>query len=453
MDATEIAYAGVAGQAELLRDGTVTATDLVDVHLERIARHDTTLGSFRVVLADQARAEAAAAQRLRDAGDQRPLLGVPIAIKDNVDLAGQQTFNGVGSAHPAAADDADVVRLIRAAGLVVVGKTNCPELGLWAFTETPTHGVTRNPWDLTRTPGGSSGGAAAAVAAGLVPAAHGNDGGGSIRIPAACCGLVGLKPTRDLLPTDPDHWPQLNHEGFLTRTARDQAVLLGAMVDAALSAAADADPPPLRIGWTRRPPAPARLTPMVRAAFDRTLGLLRGFGHDVLPTKLPYGEAQHVFLPRFMRAAADDVQRLADPTKVEPRTAAMARLGRRVPEPVLRRAFRDGDRMRERFVAGMAALDVVVLPMLTRGAIPVRRYAKAGPWRTMFGLAQWMPYAPAFNITGQPAMSIPAGVDADGLPLAVQLVGKPGAEATLLALAGQLERAAGWPDRRPALPE
>src|SRR3984893_17228396 len=196
MNTTDLAYAGIVKQAQLIAAGEVSSRELVDLYLERIARHNPDLNAFRVVLAERARLEAQQADARRGEGSERPLLGVPIAVKDDIDVAGEVTAWGT-NAHGGPADaDAEVVRRLRAAGAVVIGKTNVPELTIWPFTETATFGATRNPWDLQRAPGGSSGGSAAAVAAGLIGAALGSDGAGSIRIPAAWCGLFGLKPQR-----------------------------------------------------------------------------------------------------------------------------------------------------------------------------------------------------------------------------------------------------------------
>src|ERR1700736_4595017 len=203
MDALDLAYSGIARQAQLIAAGEVSSRELVEIYLERIARFDLDLNAFRVVFAERARLEAQPADARRGAGEERPLLGVPFAVKDDIDVAGELTAWGSNATEGAAPADAEVVRRLREAGAVIIGKTNVPELTIWPFTETATFGATRNPWDLQRAPGGSSGGSAAAVAAGLVGAALGSDGAGSIRIPAAWCGVFGLKPQRDRVSMAP----------------------------------------------------------------------------------------------------------------------------------------------------------------------------------------------------------------------------------------------------------
>ena len=208
--------------------GTITAPALLDVYLERIGRLDPELRSYRVVLADSAREEAAAAQDRLAAGERLPLLGVPIAIKDDVDVAGEVTTYGTAAHGPARGEDAEVVRRLRAAGAVIIGKTAVPEMMVWSFTETLTFGATRNPWNTDYTPGGSSGGSGAAVAAGLAPMALGSDGMGSIRIPSTWCGLFGIKPQRDRVPLAPhdDAWNGLSVNGPMARTVEDAALFL-----------------------------------------------------------------------------------------------------------------------------------------------------------------------------------------------------------------------------------
>ena len=228
VDSTDLAFAGAAEQARLLAAGSVTAPALLDLYLERIARLDPELRAYRIVLADSARREADAAQARLDAGERLPLLGVPIAIKDDVDVAGEVTTYGSGAYGPAKTADAEVVRRLRAAGVVILGKTAVPELMLWSFTETVAYGATRNPWNTDYTPGGSSGGSGAAVAAGLAPMAVGSDGMGSIRIPSTWCGLFGIKPQRDRVPLAPHDgaWNGLSVNGPMARTVEDAALFL-----------------------------------------------------------------------------------------------------------------------------------------------------------------------------------------------------------------------------------
>jgi amidase len=228
MDQVELAFAGIARQAELIAAGEVSSRELVELYLDRIVRYDGELGAFRVVFAERARLEADQADARRRAGAGRPLLGVPIAVKDDTDVAGEVTAWGTNAHGAPAAADAELVRRMRDAGAIVLGKTNVPEMTLWPFTETATFGVTRNPWDPQRAPGGSSGGSAAAVAAGLVGAATGSDGMGSIRIPSSWCGLFGLKPERGRCPLAPrgQAWYGLSVNGLIARPVADTALFL-----------------------------------------------------------------------------------------------------------------------------------------------------------------------------------------------------------------------------------
>ena len=230
MDATDLAFTGAAEQARMLAAGIITAPALLERYLDRIARVDRELRTYRVVMADSAREEAASAQDLLDAGERLPLLGVPIAVKDDVDVAGEFTTFGSNAYDQPATTDAEVVRRLREAGAVIIGKTAVPEMMVWPFTETMAFGATHNPWDLAYTPGGSSGGSAAAVAAGLAAMALGSDGAGSIRIPASWCGLFGLKPQRGRVPLGPpeDAWCGLSVNGPLCRTVEDAALFLDA---------------------------------------------------------------------------------------------------------------------------------------------------------------------------------------------------------------------------------
>jgi amidase len=284
----EVAFAGLAGQVELVRRGEVSARELVELALRRIGRLDPQINAFGAVYEERALREAAEADARVAAEDWAPLLGVPVAVKDEIDIGGEITSHGTGAVVTPAAADADVVRRLRAAGAIVVGKTKMPELGLWPFTESVTWGVTRSPWDLERTPGGSSGGSAAAVTAGLVPAALGGDGAGSIRIPAACCGLFGLKPQRDRVsraPHDRDggHWIVF---GALTRSVLDSGVMLDVLAgeeECGSARAAQSPPGRLRIAIADEFPlgTRGRLSDEVGTALDAAADLLSSLGHTL----------------------------------------------------------------------------------------------------------------------------------------------------------------------------
>jgi amidase len=452
----DVAFAGVAGQAALLSEGAITARELVELSLARIERLQPTLNAFRVVLAGEARRLAADADAARAAGDRRPLLGVPVAFKDNVHVSGQAAMLGTGSAEPVATSDDVLVQRLRAAGMVVVGLTHLPELALWAATESRHHGVTRNPWDTSLAPGGSSGGSAAAVAAGLVPAAHATDGLGSIRIPASSCGLVGLKPTHGLAPLgpDPDHWQGLSHAGFVTRTVRDTALLLDAVVDLSPGLAATLDEPvALRVAASTKTITPTRVDERVRTVFTSALETLRGLGHTVVDRDPPYGVAvANANTIRYLTGVATDVSRLADPRATEPRTRTLARMGRLVPARAVGWARRRGDRLRSE-MSGRFFADVDVLVTPTMPMLPVRAgsVADRSLAATLGPMLPRAAYTSPWNACGLPALSAPVGMTDDGVPVGVQLVGPPGSEALLLRLAQQLEAATGWATRRPPL--
>src|SRR3954470_15255493 len=316
--AGDVAFAPAARQAELVRSGAVSPRDLVEAALARVERHDGRLRAFRAVHADRARADADALAARVAAGDTAPLLGVPVAVKDNVDVEGATATHGLARAGAPAGADAEVVRRLRAAGAVVVGQTAMPELALWGHrTDSPAHGVTRNPWDPDRAPGGSSGGSAVAVATGMAAVALGSDGGGSIRIPAACCGVFGLKAQRGRIPLAPldEHWLGLTQLGPLARTVLDAALFLDAVADPEPGGATFADaarraPGRLRVAVSLKTVLPAKPGPAARAAVADTAALLRELGHDVVERDPDYGELRHLFLPRYARGAWEDAQRL-----------------------------------------------------------------------------------------------------------------------------------------------
>jgi len=460
MDRADLAFAGIARQAELVRAGEVSPRELVELCLERIARIDPQLNAVRVVFAERALAEADQAEGRRGAGGERPLLGVPILVKDDTDVAGEVTCKGSSAEDRPAEADAEVVRRLRAAGAIVLGKTHVPELMQWPFTESATWGITRNPWALDRSPGGSSGGSASAVAAGLAGAASASDGAGSIRIPASCCALFGLKGQRGRIPTAPYDisWQGLTHVGCVTRSVRDTALWWDVVADrfetdapGTWTEAAACEPGRLRIACATNNPLFAPLAPEQRAAFEETIELLRSLGHAVERVKVPYTDLLADLVPRYLRGIAEDADATAHPRRLERRTRAMARMGRMLPDAVVERARMHEAATAERLNRLLADHDVLMTPGTAGLPLLIGRYEGRGALWTFNGSGRYTPYTPAWNITGQPAASVPAGFTPGGVPLAVQLVGRPRDEATLFALSAQLEAARPWADRRPPL--
>ncbi len=369
---SEIAFVGAADQARLLADGAVTAPALLDIYLDRIRRLNPVLRAYRVVLEESARAEAAAAQRRLDAGERLPLLGVPVAIKDDVDVAGEVTTMGT-SAHGAAKEhDAEVVRLLRTAGAVILGKTHVPELCIWPFTESLTFGATRNPWDVDRTPGGSSGGSAAAVAAGLAGLALGSDGGGSIRIPSTWCGVFGIKPQRDRVPLTPhgNAWHGLSVNGPIARTVADAALFLDVTSSTPTPAggfvAAVARSQRLRIALsTKVPPLTIAVVGAAQRRAVREAGaLLSELGHDVVvrDPDYPADATLTSMLPRYLRGIRDDAMAMPLPRRLEARSRGMARLGGLFSDRRIAAVRTAEDRVRARVLSIFDDVDVVLTP-------------------------------------------------------------------------------------------
>jgi amidase len=462
--ADDLGFTGLSEQAELVRGGALSALELTEASLDRIERLDPGLNAFRVVFAERALDEAVRADERRAAGENGALLGVPVAVKDNVDVAGEVTAHGTGAYGGAAIDDSMVVRRLREAGAVIVGKTNLPELAIWPFTESQTWGPTRNPWDPSRSPGGSSGGSAAAVASGMVAVAHASDGGGSIRIPAACCGLFGLKPQRgrvSLMP-DAEHWYGLSVFGCLSRTVRDSAlfydVVRGNVAGDTHAApeprgsfveAASTRPGKLRIAYSTKPTQPGPVAGEVKKAVHDTAELLRSLGHDVRERDPGWGFQLPAFLPRYLAGIRDDVARMAHPERLEPRTRRLAWLGERLRKGPLQRALAAEAKHARRLGELFSEFDVLITPTLSRLPVEVGRWERKGVAATINGVARYVPFTTPWNLTGQPAAAVPAGFSREGLPLSVQLVGRPADETTLLSLSAQLESERPWSGRRP----
>ncbi|HEY7151589.1 MAG TPA: amidase [Solirubrobacterales bacterium] len=460
MPDTEVAFAGVARQAELVRAKELSPPELVDLYLERIERLEPQLNSFRVVLSERARAEAQEAEKRHASGDDAPLLGVPVAVKDNHDVAGELTTHGTGCVDEPAADDSELIRRLRAAGAIVIGKTNLPELAFAMFTESATWGVTRNPWDPTRTPGGSSGGSGAAVAAGLAAAATASDGAGSIRYPASYCGLFGLKPQRGRVPVDRGvgGWHGMSVNGFLTRTVLDTALLVdavavgGAGAAGSLAEAAGRPPGKLRIAASvkgTRALAPPMLDPRCRGAVGETAELLGSLGHQVSWRDPNWGTVGNGVAILYARGVADDARRLPNRERLGRQVAGIARLGSLVRDSLLERTKAAMPKHARRLNAIFDDADVVLLPVIGEPPVPVGKWdSRSGLW-TLSGMTRRTGFGPPWNYVGNPAASVPAGFTEDGLPLSVQFVGRPEDEATLISLAAQLEAERPWAERRP----
>jgi amidase len=452
----------------MVRKGEVSATELVGLYLDRIRRLDPQLNSFRVVLEEQAMLEAEQAEARVRAGEERPLLGVPIAIKDEVDVAGQVNTHGTdGFSEPAKADS-EVVRRLREAGAIVLGLTLLPELAICGFTESATYGVTRNPWNPQRTPGGSSGGSASAVAAGLAPIALAGDGAGSIRIPAASCGLFGLKPSRGRTSLAPltEGWRGMAVLGCLSRNVLDTALWLD--ITSGGSREAEAPPTPeqpfveaaqtppgkLRIAYSTLAPR-AMLPPTVsdeaKQAVADAAELLRSLGHDVSPRDPDWGSIGDTISARFLKGVAETVEEVPHPERLERRTRGFGRLGKILPEALYQQAMARRPAEQARVNAIFSDYDVLVTPVMGGTALPVRRWEGKGALQTVLGMGRFYPYCVPWNHLGNPAMAVPAGFSAEGMPLSVQVIGRPGDEATLLSLAAQLEAERPWADARPPL--
>ncbi|MBJ7338021.1 amidase [Mycolicibacterium sp.] len=462
MDPRDLAFTGAAQQARLLAAGAVTAPALLDVYLDRIARFDRELRSYRVVLTDSARREAAAAQDRIEAGERLPLLGVPVAIKDDTDVAGELTTYGSSAHGPAPAHDAEVVRRLREAGAVIIGKTSVPELMIWPFTETLTFGATRNPWHTDFTPGGSSGGSAAAMAAGLAALALGSDGMGSIRIPSTWGGLFGIKPQRDRVSFAPNDgaWGGLSVYGPIARTVEDAALFLD--VTAALPAAAggfvsavNRGPGRLRIALSTKvpPPLTARVGRAQRNAVAEAGALLRELGHVVIERDPDY-PARAVLaqaLPRYFKGVHDDAQALPRRERLDPRTRAFARVGGLVSDRRLASIRAAESDVAARVNTIFDDVDVVITPGTATGPSRIGAYQRRGAISTLALVAARVPFQAMFNVTGQPAAVVPWGLDGHGIPTSIQLVGRPFDEATLLALGAQIESARPWSQRHPPM--
>ncbi|MFF3641326.1 amidase [Streptomyces sp. NPDC002564] len=459
---------GLARTARALAAGEVSSRALTERTLARIEASQPVLNAFKLVRAEAALAEADAADRELAAGGAaaRPLLGVPLAVKDDMDVAGEPTAFGCRGDFPPKTADSEAVRRLRAAGAVIVGKTNTCELGQWPFTEGPGFGDTRNPWHTGHTPGGSSGGSAAAVAAGLVPAALGSDGAGSVRIPAAWTHLVGIKPQRGRISTWP--WPEafqgITVNGPLARTVEDAALLLDAAsgnhagdlhrpVAVRAAEAATREPGRLRIALSLRMPFTAtskHLHPVVRDRVTTLADRLAGLGHDVTEADPRYGQVGLAFVPRATAGVAEWTRQVPDVSLLDRRTREAARMGRLLGGAPLRLARRSEAALHRRVGAVFSTYDVVLAPTTAAPPPRVGTLAAMNGWRTDQAMIAACPYAWPWNVLGWPGVNVPAGRTPGGLPVGAQLLGPAGSEPLLISLAAQLEADRRWHEQWPA---
>jgi amidase len=473
--AYDLMFRPAAELAGMVRRGEVTSRELVEAAYEAIEQRNGELNAFVTLCEERALAEADAVE----AGDERPLAGVPIAVKDLVALTGgirtAMGMRAMGDWVPQ--EDSALVRRLRGAGAIIVGKTNTPELGILPVTEPDRFGPARNPWDPSRTTGGSSGGSAGAVASGMVPIAHANDGGGSIRIPASCCGLVGLKGTRGRVSLAPlgEFVGGIAIEGVVSRTVRDTAVAFDILAgyepgdpywapdpSAPFAEAVERAPGSLRIAFSAVAPNGVPVDEDCVTATRETAELLESLGHTVLeaPALSDEGYIDN-FIKIWMAGTAQEIHtygrligRPLDVSKLEPLTQQMIELAAGYSAVDYLEALEYLQLLARRIVGFWSDYDILVTPTLAQPPIPIgalRPKEGEEPIKMLENSAGFVPLTPVFNVTGQPAISLPVATSPDGLPIGVQLVGAPAAEELLLSLSAQLETARPWAGRRPEL--
>jgi len=468
----EFAHLDATAQAELVRQRKVKPVELVDAAIERIERLNPTLNAVVTPMYDEAR--AVAASELPDG----PFMGVPFLLKDILGTyAGVPMTSGSSFLREFVPDhDSELVRRQKRAGLIVVGKTNAPEFGILPTTEPRLFGPCRNPWNTERTTGGSSGGSAAAVAAGLVPMAHANDGGGSIRIPASCCGVFGLKPTRARNPLGPDFGDIMSGlvvEHAVTRSVRDSAALLDATAGADIGdpywappherpflEEVGADPGRLRIAFTTESVTGSQVHPDCVAAVHDAATLCSELGHDVAEAAPEIDGAlmAKAFIAVWLAGCAYTLDGVAEMTgqtldsgQFEPLTWAMYEMGRQQRASDYLLAVQAIQMLARDIARFFTDYDILLTPTLAEPPVPLGTFDST-PENPLAGFeraAAFAPFTPLCNATGQPAMSVPLFWNEDGLPVGSHFIGRFGDEATLFRLAAQLETARSWSDRRP----
>jgi amidase len=446
--------------AARIRAGELSPAEAVETAIRRIEATNPQLNFLVTDCFDAALAEA------RAPVPDGPFAGVPMLVKDLTETAGvRTTFSSRAFADYVPAANANVVTLMKAAGFLVVGKSNTPEFGITAVTESDLNGACRNPWNLERTPGGSSGGAAAAVAAGVLPLAHGSDGGGSIRIPAACCGLFGIKPSRGRVSPAPytSGSLELSQSGPLSVSVRDAAAFLDAIAGYAWGDAHWAPPPErpfleevgrepgrLRVAFTIEPAIPHPVEPSVALVALEAAQALAGLGHDVVERTPPWQDAEALSAFAKLWQLTPALYPIADEQQLMPINRALAAAARATSSVELAGAAIRLQRAARRIVAFWEDVDVVLTPGLAKLPVPIGwAFEPDDPWRQFARGGEFTPFTPIVNVTGQPAATVPFGM-VDGLPVGVQLIGPPAGEALLFRLAAQLEAAHPWAQRLPA---
>jgi amidase len=473
MSATDLMLKPVHELAALVRGGEIAAREVVSAALARIGDLDERVNAFVEVDAERALEAAGAIEP----GDERPFAGVPIAIKSNAPVAGlcmnfgSRFLSGHRPDH-----NAYLVRRLRDAGFVVVGTTNMAEFGILPTTEPRHSGATRNPWDLDRTPGGSSGGSAAAVAAGMLPVAHGNDGGGSLRIPAACCGLVGLKPSRGRVSRGPDLGDTfLASDGVLTRTVSETAALMDVLAgyevgDATwaprpvepYSTSVRRDPGRLRVAMTAHNPLDVDVDPECVRGMHAAGELLSSLGHEVETASpaMPGGDPLDLFIEVFGPHVSLGIMygqllagRAPEDDEIEPLSRAIFERAQQLPSVNYLGAVAQLQAVARGLVAFFAEYDLLLTPALAERPVAIGEIHGCGedPMADLKRSGRFTPFTSLWNVTGQPAISVPLGFGDDGLPTAAQLVAKPLGEDTLLQVAAQMEAAVGRPQQIPQL--
>ncbi|MBA3841287.1 MAG: amidase [Actinobacteria bacterium] len=437
--------------AAQIRSGEISAGELLDTTIERVEAANPELNFLVTECFEQARGATPA---------DGTFAGVPMLVKDLTETAGlRTTFSCRAFADYVPAHDAAVVRRMKEAGFVVIGKSNTPEFGITAVTESELNGACRNPWDTSRTPGGSSGGAAAAVAAGVLPLAHGSDGGGSVRIPASCCGLFGIKPSRGRVSPAPytSGSLELSQSGPLSVSVRDAAAFLDAIAgyepgDAHWAAPPQrpflaevgADPGRLRIAFTAEPAVPHPVDPRVVSVMRSAADALAALGHDVVERTPPWVDEEllQVFAQLWQLTPA--LYPVPDDALLTPLNRALAATARETSSVTYAHAVGALQRAARRIVGFWSEVDVVLTPALAMLPVPIGWvFEPEDPWEQFLRGGQFTPFTPIVNVTGQPAASVPFGV-VDGLPVGVQLIGPPAGEAMLFRLAAQIEEAHPW---------